>query len=87
MFYFVPCEFIWLRLVGNWFSNNGQQSQVDYFISHWWGTPFVNFCESVKRHAIHMSHWDWKMRLNQKVVSKDKYLEIYLMQLLDIAGN
>ena len=29
--------------------------QVDYFISHWWGTPFMNFCESVKRHAIHMS--------------------------------
>ena len=29
--------------------------QVDYFISHWWGTPFKNFCESVKRHAIHMS--------------------------------
>jgi len=39
-------------------------SQVDYFISHWWGTPFRNFCESVKRHAIHMSHSDdegqWK---------------------------
>lgn len=30
-------------------------AQVDYFISHWWGTPFMNFCESVRRHAIHMS--------------------------------
>ncbi|CAK9011013.1 Uncharacterized protein SCF082_LOCUS10906 [Durusdinium trenchii] len=39
-------------------------SQVDFFISHWWGTPFMNFCESVKRHAIHMCHSedesDWK---------------------------
>lgn len=38
------------------FAERAGPSQVDYFISHWWGTPFMNFCESVKRHAIHMSH-------------------------------
>ncbi|CAE7250721.1 unnamed protein product [Symbiodinium sp. CCMP2592] len=29
--------------------------QVQFFISHWWGTPFVRFCESVRRHAVQIS--------------------------------
>ncbi|CAE7938376.1 unnamed protein product, partial [Symbiodinium sp. KB8] len=29
--------------------------QVQFFISHWWGTPFVHFCESVRRHAVQIS--------------------------------
>ncbi|CAJ1449864.1 unnamed protein product, partial [Effrenium voratum] len=38
--------------------------QVHYFISHWWGTPFRDFCSSVRRHAIRMAGTDeeetWK---------------------------
>ena len=55
---------LFLVMTGRWFFSCFNHSmswlaflpwQVDYFISHWWGTPFMNFCESVKRHAIHMS--------------------------------
>ena len=89
----LPAKSSWFFAV---FSNpkkkkNKSSSEVDYFISHWWGTPFRNFCESVKRHAIHMSllvqdtgglarikHWCTKVA---KVAKKKRMIQVEKLKL------